>query len=83
MDLNLTSATLSVAPIIGVLVELVVKAKVFVPVSNDGVDGNVESGINSDPITVPEVSVINLRLVTFAIALETSPLNCIFSTMWP
>ena len=55
-------------PEIVALVELDDNVNVLVPVLNVGADGTVGSGKNSDPMSVPDLSVINQIAVTVAIA---------------
>ena len=67
-DVKSPTPELSLNPYICEFTGLVVIVKVFVPVSNDGVDGTVGSGINNDPINVPYSSLIILSSDTIATA---------------
>ena len=83
LEEKLVSPELCAEPETVEFVELVVNVRVFVPVVNTGADGEVGSGIKNDPINVPELSLINLKLITFAIAPLDCPINFIPTTMHP
>ena len=77
LEVKFASAILSEIPAIWLFVLLVVRTRVFVPVSNVGFDGTVGSGMNSEEIRVPAESEISLRSETTATALLFAPTSCI------
>ena len=83
LDEKLVSAELWANPEIVELVELVVSVNVLFPVVNTGVDGEVGSGINNDPIKDPELSLITLRFFISAIDPLVCPIKRIPLEMHP
>ena len=75
VDSNTCVASVVTFPGIWLFTLLLVSLKIFLPVSNLGDVVSLGSGIKKDPITLPTLSLLSLRLDTFAWALEVWPAN--------